>query len=509
MSSDLDTTRIVRSWLRTDEHERADRVLENVLGLLDATPQRRAGWPARRIAVMNTYVKLAIAAAALMAVVAVALQPAGDDHRVGQPTRAAPTAFPTAGASATPPPDRVDTRDYGDIEPGAYDIAWPHGPSDARIHLTVPAGWSWIGRDRATIYKDHGGLYGFPADLAAHAVRRVVTSVCALDESSGEVGPTFTEVGPTVEDLTTAISNVAGTHWSGPTDVMLGGYPAKRLESTYSADCPGPTRRWIWAGDTDAFFVEEGVRSAIYVVDVDGDRLVIASHERSAGDVVRELEAIIASIDIDRGQPAEGGPTPPPAPTPAGRFPETVGPDAALRVGKHKAIIEGIPFSFSVATTGWEPQLGFYISKSSIGSQGAEGTLRWTTVHDSRSTDACLKVLDASDDRSAGEVGAAVAAAPGVDVVSGPKEVAIGGRSGSSVVLTVREDRGCDPGYFYTYEPVIGGALWTNTQPGDTIMVWIIDVGGRLLFIEGELHEDAGTKLELEIQQIVDSIQFE
>ena len=42
MSTDRDTTRIVRSWLRTDEHESADRVLDNVLALLDATPQRRS-----------------------------------------------------------------------------------------------------------------------------------------------------------------------------------------------------------------------------------------------------------------------------------------------------------------------------------------------------------------------------------------------------------------------------------------------------------------------------------
>jgi hypothetical protein len=71
MSTDRDTTRIVRSWLRTDEHESADDVLDAVLAMLDATPQRRAWWPARRIADMNTFSKLAAAAAAVaVAVVA-------------------------------------------------------------------------------------------------------------------------------------------------------------------------------------------------------------------------------------------------------------------------------------------------------------------------------------------------------------------------------------------------------------------------------------------------------
>ncbi len=67
MSTDRDTTRIVRSWLQTDEHESADRVLDAVLDQLDTTPQRRATWwPVRRLPQMNTTAKLAIAAAAVV-----------------------------------------------------------------------------------------------------------------------------------------------------------------------------------------------------------------------------------------------------------------------------------------------------------------------------------------------------------------------------------------------------------------------------------------------------------
>jgi hypothetical protein len=71
MSVEPDLTRIVRSWLRTDEHESASRVLNNVLALLDATPQCRPMRLARRTADMNGYVKLAIAAAAVMVVAVV------------------------------------------------------------------------------------------------------------------------------------------------------------------------------------------------------------------------------------------------------------------------------------------------------------------------------------------------------------------------------------------------------------------------------------------------------
>lgn len=43
MSTDRDTTRIVRSWLEMDESDCADRVLGAVLDRLDTTPQRGEG----------------------------------------------------------------------------------------------------------------------------------------------------------------------------------------------------------------------------------------------------------------------------------------------------------------------------------------------------------------------------------------------------------------------------------------------------------------------------------
>ena len=66
MSANRDTTRIVRSWLREDEHENADRVLDLVLDQIDTTPQRRATWwPVRRPLIMNTTLRYGVAAAVL------------------------------------------------------------------------------------------------------------------------------------------------------------------------------------------------------------------------------------------------------------------------------------------------------------------------------------------------------------------------------------------------------------------------------------------------------------
>ena len=103
MSTDRDMTRIVRSWLRTDEHESADRVLDNVLALLDATPQRRSLWPTRRIVDMNSVAKLATAIAAVVvaAVVGINLLPGG----VGPGDDPTPSPSPSPSPSPTAPPE--------------------------------------------------------------------------------------------------------------------------------------------------------------------------------------------------------------------------------------------------------------------------------------------------------------------------------------------------------------------------------------------------------------------
>ena len=73
MSTDIDTTRVVRSWLREDAHESADRLLNEVVAALDQTPQHRSRWPALRLGSMNVDMKLGLYAAAVLAVIALVI----------------------------------------------------------------------------------------------------------------------------------------------------------------------------------------------------------------------------------------------------------------------------------------------------------------------------------------------------------------------------------------------------------------------------------------------------
>ena len=206
------------------------------------------------------------------------------------------------------------------------------------------------------------------------------------------------------------------------------------------------------------------------------------------------------------------------APTPAGT--DLI--EAPL--GRRITVAEkGVTFSFrapkAVASHSWErfrsistdTSAGGPISlnTSIVGPQGAEAIIYWTSFPDGDYADACARLLSPPVGGSAADLAAAVSTAPGTKLVSGPSEVTLGGRPAKHVVLTVREKVGCDPGFFYAWRDIRGGALWPTTDVGDTVRVWIVDVDRVRLFIVAATTEQASSGLEKEIQQIIRSIRFD
>jgi hypothetical protein len=194
-----------------------------------------------------------------------------------------------------------------------------------------------------------------------------------------------------------------------------------------------------------------------------------------------------------------------------------VGPSARGTVSR---TVEGVRLTLTVPRTGWGPgpleviggkarAHSLYISKNTIPPQDAEAVIFWTGFHDGGEAVPCAKLLGSASGGSTADLAAAIARAPGTERVSGPSRVTVGGRSAQQVVLTVREDLGCAPGYFFSWRFRMGGAFWEKTNVGDTIRVWIVDLNGTRLFIEAETHKQAGRNLEQEITKIVGSIRFD
>jgi hypothetical protein len=158
--------------------------------------------------------------------------------------------------------------------------------------------------------------------------------------------------------------------------------------------------------------------------------------------------------------------------------------------------------------SGWERFGNISLNKSASGGQDAEAIIFWTGFPDGQA-DPCANLPTGQDGGSVGDLAAAVASAPGTELVAGPSDVTLGGHAAKHVVVTVRENLGCDPGFFFTWEDEELGALWPETSQGDTIRVWIVQVDGKRLFIEAETNPEAGPELEQEVERIVSSISFD
>ena len=178
----------------------------------------------------------------------------------------------------------------------------------------------------------------------------------------------------------------------------------------------------------------------------------------------------------------------------------------------------GVRFSFTRRPGGWARFSSISTDKSAGGpislnrdigrSQSAEAIIYWTSFPDGDYADPCTRLLGRSVGSSAADLAAAVSKAPGTKLVKGPSNVTLGGRPAKHVVLIVRKQVGCEPGFFYAWKDVEGGALWPGTVAGNTIRVWIVALGGTRLFIAAATNERANATLNREVKQIVESIRF-
>ena len=289
MSADRDvTTRIVRSWLHEDGHEDADRILNLVLDEIDTTPQRRAGWLARRFPPMNNnLVRVALVAAVLVVAVVIGAN-------LLQRSDVGPSP------SAEPSVPLLDELPTGDLFPGTYEL---DSAFLVRLRLTLPPGFN------------HGpggsSLVGIHTP-SGHGLEFQIVSNVYPDPCHRTAGGTDPAVGPSVDDLVTAMTNMAGFEVGPATDVTIGGLPAKALDLTNSIDystcdqqdvrtvvfgLPGSVR-----GTGEGSSVGGDEHQRIYIMDVRGTRLTIMTYWFPSGNdaadarAVADLQAIVDSI---------------------------------------------------------------------------------------------------------------------------------------------------------------------------------------------------------------------
>ena len=153
MSTERETTRVVRSWLEDGVTRLPDRVLDSVLDQLPATPQRRSGWSAWRSYRMNTYLKLAAAAVAVLVVAIVGYQVLPRNGGIGGPPTAAPSPTPALLAKGTFTvigfSTQLDAVGAGSNVSGRLAVTSNSGQFtvDLRCSETSSSGFLWIAGD--------------------------------------------------------------------------------------------------------------------------------------------------------------------------------------------------------------------------------------------------------------------------------------------------------------------------------------------------------------------------
>ena len=285
MTANRELDREVRSWLREDGHEDADRLLSEVLDQLDTTPQRHAGWLARRFPIVNsTRIRYGIAAAAVVVAALVGVR-----FLTPEPGGPGPSATPSPEATATSTPARLGTQS---LDPGRYAVPG----FSAGISVAVPAG-GWSSNNDWVVIGPRGneGPNGM-------AIRFFMASALYADPSSRRL----LEVGPSVDDLVEAIVDHPAYEVSGPTAVAIDGFAGQMVELSIPADAELVDEQFLIFADEDRGAVwgwSPGQTFELYIVEVNGTRLIIdAFHYPDTPESdLAALRSVVESIQFEAG----------------------------------------------------------------------------------------------------------------------------------------------------------------------------------------------------------------
>ena len=222
---------------------------------------------------MPTIARVAAAAAIGVLLVGGALFMFGrpnDSVGVSPPTPSAlPSLAPSAPASpaATAAPVKPLPTD-GRLSAGRYVMEMADAPVE--VEFTVGYGWTsggwYINTDRSSI--------------SWWTVPNVYADACIADLPDPAVGPT-------VDDLVTALDEQANTDMSTPTDVVVDGHPGVRVELSPSDNLPESCTHltfWIRPDGTPGRGIDlqsdasgAAIAEPVWVLDVDGERVVIVA----------------------------------------------------------------------------------------------------------------------------------------------------------------------------------------------------------------------------------------
>jgi hypothetical protein len=295
MSDDREFLRATTDWLEAGSDQTPPQAIDAVLLAIRTTRQERVLWSPWRTLDMALFARVAIGAAAVLAVALAAIT-------LG-PLSNGPGAAPTPSPTPTPTPAlTVD----GPLEAGRYTF---HGPylgvpvelqdTYPTMSFTVPSGWQG-GESGANLTKVYGDNQESPLFFVWN-VHHGFVDPCT------DHTPVMPAPDSGIDGLLETIVNQPGVSGGPIRDVTVGGYSGRAVDYTVTVDTTkcgnGDSGFWIWdsADSWVRWAVSMGEAERLYAIDVDGVTYTFFTRiHPDVSDADRaELEAIIDSIDIE------------------------------------------------------------------------------------------------------------------------------------------------------------------------------------------------------------------
>ena len=294
MTSERETLQLMAVWLEDGRTQLPDHVLDTVLEQLPSKPQRRR-WSARRISSVNPIAKFAIAAAAVVvvAIVGINLLPSSDGVGGGPAASASPTPSASLPPTAAPSPSQSDLEFFpnGLVSVGRHSMI----RSGKSLSLDMPAGWTAHDGFRIVTAVGQAAFIFWTGGTPTN----VYADPCTKE-------PLDPPAGDTPGELAAAISSIPGTDLvSGPSDVTIGGHPAKLVTIRVRDDIgcpPGQFLLWYQQDPAEGRWPDAvGDTINAWIIDVDGTIVWIdGSAARGTTPALQEtMRQIVESIQFE------------------------------------------------------------------------------------------------------------------------------------------------------------------------------------------------------------------
>jgi hypothetical protein len=289
---DSEFDQLLADWLEDDPFVAPAVPVEAAIDFARAHPRRRDWLAFLRRDAMTTRATTGLRPVAiLLAVVAVLLAAVGGAVIIGSAPDATPVPSPSATAIPTSTPVAVrPLPPDGALSPGQYRTGVPDSP--VTVAMTIGGGWS------------SGGWYIMNPPELTHQVS--FWTVGDVNSDACDWGGTLPRrsIGPTVDDLVSALDAQSNTNMSTPADVVIDGYAGKRvrMSTPHKIDCSGIDSLVMWvdpAGNPGRGLEPTGTYDTLWILDVDGHRVVIDTSTDLSKDARAEVSDVMNSIQFE------------------------------------------------------------------------------------------------------------------------------------------------------------------------------------------------------------------